>query len=103
MNYEMLGRRIRACRKNLHLTQEQLSEMAGISLSFLGHIERGSRKASLETIIALCNALHVSPTYLLQESLDREALGENHASRKEIIQELSLSVIERLREWDGEA
>ena len=103
VNYKALGVRIRAKRKERHITQSALAEMADISLSFLGHIERGSRKASLETIIALCNALHVSPTYLLQESLDRDAMGENHASRKEIIQELSMSVIERLREWDGEA
>ena len=75
MNYEMLGRRIRACRKNLHLTQEQLSEMAGISLSFLGHIDRGSRKASLETIVSLCNMLKVSPQILLQDSLDPEIVN----------------------------
>lgn len=92
--------RIRAKRKERHITQSALAEMADISLGFLGHVERGSRKASLDTIIALCNALHVSPTYLLQESLDKEALDEGHASRKEIIQELSMSVLERLREWD---
>ena len=27
--------------------------MAGISLSFMGHIERGTRKASVETLVAL--------------------------------------------------
>lgn len=94
--------RIRSKRKEKHITQSALAEMADISLSFLGHIERGSRKASLETIIALCNALHVSPTYLLQESLEQEAMGEKHASRKQFVQELSMSVIERLREWDGD-
>lgn len=97
-----MGMRIRAKRKERHITQSALAEMADISLSFLGHIERGSRKASLETVVALCNALQVSPTYLLQESLAREAMGESHASRKEIIRELSMSVLERLREWDGE-
>ncbi|MDL2206929.1 helix-turn-helix domain-containing protein [Eubacteriales bacterium OttesenSCG-928-N13] len=37
MDYNELGRRIRALRKNKHWTQEKLSESAGISLSFLGH------------------------------------------------------------------
>lgn len=75
MNYQLLGERIRSYRKRLHYTQEQLSEYAGISLSFLGHIERGSRKASLETIVAICNALKVSPQYLLQDSLDDDIIG----------------------------
>lgn len=69
MDYVKLGIRIRNYRKKLHYTQEQLAEAAGISLSFLGHIERGSRKASLETIVNLCNALNVSPELLLQDSL----------------------------------
>lgn len=75
MDYEKLGKRIRAYRKQSHLTQEQLSELAGISLSFLGHIERGSRKASLETIVSICNSLNVSPQYLLQDSLSETVVG----------------------------
>jgi len=93
MNYEMLGKRIRSCRKRLHLTQEQLSEMAGISLSFLGHIERGSRKASLETIVSLCNKLKVSPQILLQDSLDPEIVGMPAciptAKKQRLLQEVS--------------
>lgn len=85
------------------MTQSTLAERADISLSFLGHIERGSRKASLETIVSLCNALHVSPEYLLRESLVPDAMGEDHTSREEIIQELSQTVMERLREWDTSA
>ena len=34
-----------------------------------GHIERGTRVASLETLVALCNELSVSPDYLLSASL----------------------------------
>lgn len=75
MNYELLGKRIREYRKKMNWTQEQLSENAGISLSFLGHIERGSRKASIETIVSLSNAMKVSPHYLLQDSLDNELAG----------------------------
>ena len=69
MKYEELGRRIRQQRVLAQLTQEKLAEQAGISLSFLGHIERGTRKASLETLVALSNALRVSPSMLLQDSL----------------------------------
>ena len=35
-----------------------------------GHIERGTRKASLETMVSIANALGVSADTLLQDSLD---------------------------------
>ena len=79
MNYEALGQRVRAQRRIARLTQEQLAEMAGISISFLGHIERGTRKASLETLVALANALKISTDILLQDSLDDDLLGEASA------------------------
>ncbi len=65
MNFAAMGQRIKARRKELHLTQEQLAELTGISAAFLGHIERGTRKASLETFCALCEALKVSADYLI--------------------------------------
>ena len=71
LDYIKLGKKVRIKRKSKGLTQEQLAEQSGISLSFLGHIERGSRKASLETLVSIANALGVSPDYLLQDSLIR--------------------------------
>jgi transcriptional regulator with XRE-family HTH domain len=65
MNHAAMGARIKARRKELHLTQEQLAELVGLSASFLGHIERGTRIASLETLCALCRALNVSADYLI--------------------------------------
>ena len=76
MNYEALGKRIRAQRKIARMTQEELAELAGISISFLGHIERGTRKASLETLVALANALKISTDILLQDSLADDLLGD---------------------------
>lgn len=57
LNYAAVGARIRSRRKALKLTQERLSEMADISTSFLGHIERGTRKASVETLVGIADAL----------------------------------------------
>ena len=61
MDYIALGQRVRRIRKQKGLTQEVLAEQVGISASFIGHIERGSRIASLETLLQLCRALAVSP------------------------------------------
>jgi transcriptional regulator with XRE-family HTH domain len=41
----------------------------------LGHIERGTRVASLETLVAICNTLNISPLYLLQASLQTGETG----------------------------
>lgn len=71
MDYQDLGRRVRNVRQHAGLTQEMLAEKVGISASFLGHIERGTRAASLETFVALCNELCISPVYLLQASLHK--------------------------------
>lgn len=70
VDYKDFGKRVRTVRRQQGMTQEELAEKVGISASFLGHIERGSRIASLETLVLLCNALKVSPQTLLTGSLD---------------------------------
>lgn len=65
MNYAALGARVRRYRQEQKLTQEQLAETADISASFLGHIERGSRVLSIDTLLRLCTALRVTPNELL--------------------------------------
>ena len=47
------------------LTQEQLADLAGISLSFVGHIERGTRAISVETLARLCKALETDMHYIV--------------------------------------
>ena len=69
MNYIALGERVRKSRKEMKLSQASLASHVEISTSFLGHVERGTRKASLETLVRLANALHVSVDALLVDSL----------------------------------
>ena len=73
VNYQDLGLRVRDARKAKHLTQEQLAEKVGISSSFMGHIERGTRIASIDTLVSVCNVLSVSPCLLLGASLSENA------------------------------
>ncbi len=73
MDYQDMGLRVRALRRQMGITQEELAEKVGISASFLGHIERGTRVASLETLVALCNTLETTPEYLLSNSLTQSA------------------------------
>lgn len=97
MLYQGLGKRIRQQRNLAQMTQEKLAEAAGISLSFLGHIERGTRKASLDTLVKICNALKVSPRLLLQDSLENDLLGDSTSmpeSKKKLLREISNFIIE---------
>ena len=103
MNYQDLGFRIRQIRRQQSLTQEHLAEKVGISASFLGHIERGTRVASLETLVALCNVLNVTPEYLLRASLNvyappmPEGLTESERLRLREFLRLAQDTVEN---WD---
>jgi len=65
IDYKELGKRIRSERRRQDLTQEKLAEMADISDSFMGHIERGGRTLSIETLAKLANALDMSIEYII--------------------------------------
>ena len=78
MDYTALGKRVKLQRVMAGITQEELAEKTGVSCSFIGHIERGEKKASVETLVSLCNAMRITPTVLLQDSLEEEiAHAEN--------------------------
>ncbi len=59
-NLKYIGENIRIARKSKNLTIDTLSEMIGISSSFLGTLERGESSLSIETLIGVCKALGVS-------------------------------------------
>lgn len=88
MDYTALGNRIKKLRQPFLATQEQLAEQVGISASFWGHIERGTRIASLATLVAICNTLEVSPEYLLCDSLVPTACtaSANNVTEQSVLQ-----------------
>lgn len=63
-----MGQRIRAARRSRKMTIEQLSELVGIANESLGHIECGSRKTSLQTLLKIADILQVSLDYLTGRS-----------------------------------
>ena len=65
VDYDAMGRRINQSRREQGITQEQLAEMASISTSFVGHIERGEKTPSLETIVKIADSLGLSLDYLM--------------------------------------
>ena len=69
MDYYSIGQRVRKIRKARGLSQEELAEKVGISITHMSHIETGNTKLSLPVFAALASALEVRT----DEFLDREA------------------------------
>lgn len=65
LDYARMGMRIRQVRKAKGWSQEALAKRCGISMSFMGHIERGTRIMSLETFVSICGALEADAGELL--------------------------------------
>lgn len=104
MDYVDMGKRIRKQRQLIGLTQQELAERIGVSTSFVGHVERGTRKASLETLVALSNALGVGVDYLLAGSLQSSPDEENPSgamdpNRRLVIREILSTLQEHLSDW----
>lgn len=59
---------MRRLRKARGISQEQLAERIERSAAFVGHIERGSRRMSVDTLMRLADALECSVDELLGRS-----------------------------------
>ena len=76
MEKKSFGRRINAARKECGLTSEKLAELCNINATYLRQIEAGTKVPSLPVFVTICDALKVSPTYLLSDTLQtNEAQG----------------------------
>ena len=97
MDMKSFGARVRQRRRAMKLTQEQLAEQIGISASFLGHIERGSRVLSMDTLLKLCCALRATPNELLGMTLPPEPeANAMHAEACDLLQ-YTLELLRRHR------
>ena len=68
LNYYEIGQRIRRYRKLHGLSQEALAERADVSVTHMSHIETGSTKLSLPTLVAIAEALSVDTDMLLYDA-----------------------------------
>lgn len=64
---EAFGKRLRELRRRKGLGSSVLAKKAGLSLSYIGFIERGERNPTLETVAKLAAALEIDPGELLRE------------------------------------
>lgn len=69
MELASIGRNIRKFRQAQKLRQEDLAEKAGLSVNYIGALERGEKYPSLETFIVIANVLNVTSDMLLADLL----------------------------------
>ena len=81
-NYVSIGAKIRLIRKNRGMTQQELSDRLDICPSFVSHVETGAKTMSLETFVAVANALGVSADELLADNLDNTITLSSHEFTK---------------------
>lgn len=65
--YAALGAAVRHYRKGLGWSQEELGEHSGLHPSYIGQIERSTKKVSILTLQKLAQALHIRISDLLME------------------------------------
>lgn len=69
LNYILIGKRIREIRKRKKISQAALSDMVDITPTFISYIESGLKGMSIETLVAISNALGVTTDAILADSI----------------------------------
>ena len=77
LDYKALGSRIAKRRKALGIRQNALAAEIDISNNYLSGIECGKENPSLEVLAKLCNALEVTPDYLLMGNMHSSNIPQN--------------------------
>lgn len=71
MKFDTIGKNIRKYRLAKRLLQEELAEKIGLSVNYIGMVERGEKTPSLKTLVAILNALEVSADMVLVDVVDK--------------------------------
>ena len=70
LKLDTIGANIRKWRLSKMMRQEDLAEKTDLSVTYIGMIERGEKTPSLETLIAILNAIGISADMVLCDVLE---------------------------------
>jgi transcriptional regulator with XRE-family HTH domain len=82
-----IGKRIRIKREEKDMTQQELADICGVSLSYIGYLERGKRKAPNLTLLS-----KISQT--LNTSLDYLVNGDSNSYVKNALSDIEKHIAE---------
>ena len=72
---EIMARNLRQIRHDKKLTQEELADRAGLSMRYVGAIERGDVSASVTVLGQIAVALEIEPGRIAEKRLRAEIVG----------------------------
>ena len=76
-DFHKIGDKLFAIRKRAAMTQAEVAEAAGLSDRTYADIERGTVNMRIETLLRICDVLHVTPNEVLtEENTDIPAVQE---------------------------
>ena len=67
LDLRSIGNKLLFIRKKYGLTQAEVAESAGLSERTYADIERGNVNMRIETVLKICNVLHITPDEILTE------------------------------------
>ena len=76
-NMYNIGSNIRTARKRADLTQEEMSELIGVTPQYLSDLERGLVGTSIPTLIKICTKLNVSSDFILFGKSDEKNIANS--------------------------
>jgi transcriptional regulator with XRE-family HTH domain len=79
----IIGKRVKAARKMKQITQEELAELTGISLSTISRLETGSKMTSIKTLLEIAKELQINVQYFFCDFADTKKT-EQEASLVEL-------------------
>lgn len=84
LDMRKIGNKLLAVRKKAGMTQVEVAEAAGLSARTYADIERGTVNMRVETILRICESLHITPDEIFTQP-------ENNisAAQEEIISRLN--------------
>lgn len=90
-------------RKQARLTQEKLAELCGTDYRYIGQIETGRRRPSLEYVERIAVALNVAPhTLFYDESEIAGGRGALEDSQKQLIKAILSDCVSRVNSVIGD-
>lgn len=76
-DFHTIGNKLLSIRKRCGFTQAEVAEIAGLSERTYADIERGTVNMRIETILRICDALHITPDELLTDDSTSLTIQQN--------------------------
>ena len=96
LDYKNIGKRIVRRRKRLKISQIDLAEKIGISNNYLSSIEHGKEKPSLDILVKICNAISVTPDYLIMGNMYSNNVPQNIADSLQLCSSRDVDLVNTL-------